>query len=59
MSDQEISMSRFQFKEKSIEVVCFAVMYIGKLIYRKDESSGQQWTWLKEQYHKEDVAWRV
>lgn len=58
MSDQEISMSRFQFEEKSIEVVCFAVMYIGKLIYRKNESSSQQWTRLKEQYHK-DVAWRV
>ena len=58
MSDQEISMSRFQFEEKSIDVVYFAVMYIGKLIYRKNESSSQQWTRLKEQYHK-DVAWRV
>ena len=59
MNDQEISMSRFQFEEKSIEVVCFAVMYVGELIYRKNESSSQQWVWLKEQYHKEDVASRV
>lgn len=33
--------------------------YIDKFIYKKNESYSQQWMWLKEQYQKEDVAWRV
>lgn len=42
-----------------MEVVYFAVMYIDKFIYKKNESYSQQWMWLKEQFQKEDVAWRV